>query len=793
MNMEKVLQNSELTYQQAERRAADYFHSLSLQFHKKKYIDQLISDFHSWKRNHIQRSKLFSFFTKEKNQAKSLEYLTYIEWLDYKGKLDRYLDRSITYIFMRDLGKTIDAKDTQELIHQSVNRLKKQVLEVSSKDRKQETFSMASLYRLAEKNGVEATMIWLVDKLKTAISSIPQGMDAEEAHRKLIKIIAGVVMNAMEEMEDNLPLSERSRKLDEAIRLGYCYGLTYPFVDDLLDSNILSSTEEKRYSDLIRTTLTTGSVPELGEWAGPNQSFIQFVHAELREAFIYIKSCQQQERWKSFLDQSFVFFKSQEMDRDKSLNNSTYSEEELYIPVIIKSASSRLIVRSLIHAPEDEGFDNRTFYFGIYNQLADDFTDMYEDLEGGRVTPYTYYLKYHDSRTDLINPYELYWVVVYNLIHHVYHSDKKASEVILSRAINGQKRLKERMGKEAYKRVMAIFASENPRFHQLIQQLVHKAVDVDFFDKLLRDHIIHTLRKDGAERDKFVDTVRAVRKQINDDLPIPFSEKTTLNKDTLNNAANFSLKNEGKRLRPVMAWFMAKNKYGLETSAIMPLLKSLEYMHTASLIYDDLPSQDDASLRRGRPTVHQFYNIATAELTALFLTQKAVEEQASLNAFESEKVLQLVHYSARATADMCKGQVIDLESKGKILTLEELNTMCYYKTAIGFEASLMMPAILAGADEKERNALKKFAKHAGITFQIKDDILDVEGKLHVLGKVPNKDRENNNTTFVTVLGLEGAKKAMWEHYCKGMEVLDDIPGVTTFLQQFLNYMMNRDY
>ena len=153
-------------------------------------------------------------------------------------------------------------------------------------------------------------------------------------------------------------------------------------------------------------------------------------------------------------------------------------------------------------------------------------------------------------------------------------------------------------------------------------------------------------------------------------------------------------------------------------------------MHTASLIFDDLPSQDNAPIRRGRPTLHQVYNMAIAEITALYLTQKAIEEQTSLDQFDSKTVLNLIRYSSQIAADMCRGQAMDLESRGKKLTLEQLNRMCFYKTGIAFEASLIMPAILAHAEESEMEALKRFARHAGIAFQIKDDLLDVEGDDH---------------------------------------------------------------
>ena len=104
-----------------------------------------------------------------------------------------------------------------------------------------------------------------------------------------------------------------------------------------------------------------------------------------------------------------------------------------------------------------------------------------------------------------------------------------------------------------------------------------------------------------------------------------------------------------------------------------------------------------------------------------------------------------------------------------------------------------MPAILAHAKELEMEALKQFAYHAGIAFQIKDDLLDVEGDLILLGKPIGQDAENNNSTFVSILGPEGAKKEMWEHYCLAIEVLQEVPRNTTFLKHVLNYIVNRDH
>jgi geranylgeranyl pyrophosphate synthase len=780
---EDILKNA--AYHQAEEKAADYFKQLYQQVMQKSYIPVLTRDIQSWKHNHIRHPILSLIFSKKVN-PNTRGYNSYIQWLDYTGKLDNYLHRSISYLYMRDLGKDLNSPETQTEILRVVNNLKSQL---TSEAKNSDMFSFAGLYRWAQEENIETTVIWLFNKLKIVSDHIPEGMEPDHAQRKLIKIIAGVIMHVLDEMDDTVTTEKRSQKLDQAIRLGFAYGLTYPYIDDLLDSDVLSPSEKERYSELIRTTLLNESLPELGEWTGENAELIQFIHCELRAAFEYIKTQQQPKTKKYFFEQAFVFFQSQEIDREKELTQDNYTNGDLYIPIILKSASSRLIARSVISAPGDDGFNDRTFYYGIYNQLADDFADMFNDMEEGAVTPYTYYMKYHQQRSDLINPFELYWAVIANLIHNVYNSDPKTCEVILDRAINGLKRAKERLGMKKYSEVMELLTSGIPEFNRLVQKMVRQADDVDFFDKLLRDHMVTSIKNERQEQEDFLEKIKTVREQINTNLKL---SKGSLPDDPITAAANYSLDGDGKRLRPIMAWVMAVDGYGLEQSAIMPLLRSLEYMHTASLIFDDLPSQDNAAFRRGRPTLHEAYNVGIAELTGLFLTQKGVEEQASLKVFNSRAVVELIQYTARATGDMCRGQAMDLESKGKRLTLDQLNLLSFYKTGIAFEASLIMPAILAEAKESEMTALKKFAQHAGIAFQIKDDLLDVEGDLDQLGKPIGKDVENNSSTFVSVLGLDGARKAMWDHYCLAVEVLEEIPRNTAFLKHLMDYIVNRD-
>ncbi|MFC7687302.1 polyprenyl synthetase family protein [Ureibacillus sp. GCM10028918] len=785
--MKEVI-NADRSYQQVEEQALHYFQLLYENVTSQNYIPNLVDDFKKWKVNHIHHPSLFTFFSSKQKRPNSKETIHYIKWLDYTNKLEGYLKRSISYLYLRDLGKTLDHKETQSKINHVVEDLKLTLLN-SANNGKKELFGLDWIIQKGKEEQILLTVDWLLNKLNTVSSNIPVELDAVNAQRKLIKIIAGVLMHTVDGFNDHTHADERREKLDKAIRLGYCYGLTYPFIDDFLDSSLLSKKEKEQYSQLVRTSLVSGKVPPLGSgWKEETLQILDYIHAELKEAFEYIQT---QQTSGKFFEQAFVFFHSQELDRQKELSNQTYTNEELYIPIILKSSSSRLVARSVIQEIDD-GFENRTFLYGIYNQLADDFADIFEDLDAGAVTPYTYYIKHQHHRNDLINPFEMYWAVIANLIHNVYHSDHQTREVILNRAINGLKRFKEKHGGRKYEEVMKQFASGFPQFNMVLQKMVGKGDDVDFFDKLLRDHMIDHLKIQREEKEAFKEKIQKVKERVNQTLLVSPVQEAGFLSDPVLEAANYSLTGDGKRLRPIMSWFVGVEMFGLNEASLVPLFRSLEFMHTASLIFDDLPSQDNASYRRGRPTVHEIYNVAIAELTGLFLTQKAIEQQTFLEEFDTKAVLELVRYSAQVTANICKGQVMDLESKEKRLTKDELETMCFYKTALGFEAALLMPAILAKANEREINALKKFSRHAGIAFQIKDDLLDSEGDFENLGKPAGLDKENLTSTFVTILGIEGAKKELWEHYCLAIEALESIPRNASFLKLFLNNIVHRD-
>lgn len=159
-------------------------------------------------------------FSRGKSKSNPRDYHNYIKYLDYTGKLDNYLDRSISYIFMRDLGKALDSKETQARVNSVVNSLKNNLTQPKEKrENKHEILSMAWLYRWAQQESIESAVIWMINKLKTVSNNLPQGMDPNHAQRKLIKIIAGVIMHEIEEMGDKTSLMNELIDLIEPLDL----------------------------------------------------------------------------------------------------------------------------------------------------------------------------------------------------------------------------------------------------------------------------------------------------------------------------------------------------------------------------------------------------------------------------------------------------------------------------------------------------------------------------------------------------------------------------------------------
>ena len=269
--------------------------------------------------------------------------------------------------------------------------------------------------------------------------------------------------------------------------------------------------------------------------------------------------------------------------------------------------------------------------------------------------------------------------------------------------------------------------------------------------------------------------------------------------DAVVKAASYSLFAGGKRMRPALMYAsaVALKDYGVSAENVLPYAASLEMIHTYSLIHDDLPCMDDDDLRRGRPTCHKVYGEGIAVLAGDMLLNTAHEELLKL-AMESSRAAKASYNVSHLAgiAGMIGGQSIDIESEGKKISLEKLHELQNKKTGALIEAAVTTPFYLSDADEDILGALKDYALHLGLAFQIKDDILDVEADEAKLGKSTGKDERDDKSTFVTLLGLEGAKAKLNEEENSCYKALDYLSSKNMdiiLLKELTDFNLKRDY
>ena len=269
--------------------------------------------------------------------------------------------------------------------------------------------------------------------------------------------------------------------------------------------------------------------------------------------------------------------------------------------------------------------------------------------------------------------------------------------------------------------------------------------------------------------------------------------------DAVVKAASYSLFAGGKRMRPALMYAsaVALKDYGVSAENVLPYAASLEMIHTYSLIHDDLPCMDDDDLRRGRPTCHKVYGEGIAVLAGDMLLNTAHEELLKL-AMESSRATKASYNVSHLAgiAGMIGGQSIDIESEGKKISLEKLHELQNKKTGALIEAAVTTPYYLSDADEDIFGALKDYALHLGLAFQIKDDILDVEADEAKLGKSTGKDERDDKSTFVTLLGLEGANAKLNEEENSCYKALDYLSSKNMdiiLLKELTDFNLKRDY
>lgn len=269
-------------------------------------------------------------------------------------------------------------------------------------------------------------------------------------------------------------------------------------------------------------------------------------------------------------------------------------------------------------------------------------------------------------------------------------------------------------------------------------------------------------------------------------------------------AMEYSVANGGKRLRPLMIResFMALGGCKDKLCYVYPFMAALEFIHSYSLVHDDLPDMDNDMYRRGKLTTHAKYGADIAILAGDGLLNLATETAAKamvLAADNKDSVMMERTIRAfdvlmkKAGADgMIGGQIVDVANTGKLVGKKTLDFIYRLKTGALLEASLMIGAILQGRSEEEVKLMESVGTMTGLAFQIKDDILDETSTKEVLGKDIHSDADNNKVTYVTLYGIEESEKEVERLTNETIPAFEKLGIADTFLKELIMSLIHRD-
>ncbi len=274
-----------------------------------------------------------------------------------------------------------------------------------------------------------------------------------------------------------------------------------------------------------------------------------------------------------------------------------------------------------------------------------------------------------------------------------------------------------------------------------------------------------------------------------------FVKRQTLEDQRLHSAIEYALLNGGKRVRPLLVYLVGE-MLDLKKEDLIPIALAIECIHAYSLVHDDLPAMDDDELRRGSPTCHIKFDEATAILAGDALQTMAFEIICGATNYSDNDKTQLTLIMAKAAGPqgMVAGQSLDLAATNIVLSLEQLTNLHSLKTGALLRASVNMPcALCKNLSIEHLNTMLLFASHIGLAFQIQDDILDTISNTETLGKPQGSDEHNNKSTFVSLLGVDGAKKKLASSHEQAIQALRKLPYNTQNLISFTDFMVTRTY
>jgi geranylgeranyl pyrophosphate synthase len=440
----------------------------------------------------------------------------------------------------------------------------------------------------------------------------------------------------------------------------------------------------------------------------------------------------------------------------------------------------------------------RLWIMPFLGQLTDDCRDFIDDLRSSSVTPFTYYVAAKKRKDHKINQLLNPFYVFLNTCSDIYLSsgrDSQTGAFLGRRIVRALRSIEISQHETGFREFLNVFCADNPHLYDYCSNKLQKQFSV------VTDPEKHFFRLMNTSSTKFSRTNRKLETfvfenvaSIENALSINSFDSSALiiaEEEVLISAMNYSVKAGGKRLRMLLLLMIA-DLYGIDSAKILPLACGIEYLHTSSLIFDDLPAQDNSDLRRGRATLHKtainddvppcLYE-GRAQLTAVDLiaiSMNIINHGLIKQDFSPSKINQVIGEISLLMHGLCIGQMMDLraariKTNEKVDNLDTLDRIAWLKTGKTIEAVLVTPAILCDRifeDQKaELSRLRELSRLMGILFQMRDDLLDVEAS-DTIGKPTALDVKNNTTTYVSVLGIDGTQARLGQYLAVTLKLID---------------------
>lgn len=613
---------------------------------------------------------------------------------------------------------------------------------------------------------------WLAERLDRLYRCLPEAVVAAGGMGKVVRTMLGVLLIGAYDTRHATKALAREH-LQRILPAAYAYGAAYAIVDDTLHDlpgAYLSEMDRQTCHDLIVRGLTHASPIDPAEV--PDHPLAE----ELHDLHLTVTRLYPRRAYPHLYQAAESMYQAQHRDSSATASTDVYR--------FLKAGLSRVVANILGRHGLDDGFYTRCLNTIPASQWRDDLIDHEDDQIAGRHTPFTVAEK---DRNPL---YELFAYNAY-VLEEVFGGAPVAVDALTYRAAGALARyLSVKPGRAQALAQRYETTPEMSAFLRAAGSLSRRAIGrVDFADQQVKRYAGRVLgRRDqnGVEVRTFVaDRMAGIESLLRQHLPRTGAPE-------LDEVVGYAIAAPGKRLRPAMSLMLAEG-LGADPGPLGPALAASEFLHTASLLFDDLPAQDNANRRRGRPAAHLAFDEGTVQLAALSMIFHSFGLIARLDdRFPAAKVTEVLAYlGAGAGPRLCRGQSADLRlgRQAMPVTAHAVVTMYSQKTSTAVEAALIPIMILHDRPAEEIALVRQYAHHAGIVFQIQDDILDATSTPMVLGKDTGSDVGRVN--LIRSFGIAAAQHVMDDQLMKAITCCRRLPFDTRLLQAAARYFATR--